>query len=579
MLYRPTYTKPIPPGAEIFVKKSDRLARWTDGRGRTRTAKVTTTEQGVDRLTFTSPFWRFRYRNGAGVECDVPTHCRDEVAAQSVANELTRRAELVRAGTITSAEEAAADHQGTPVVSHLEGYLDHLRVKGGDSRRIRMVRSRIGRLVVECGFGRLCDLDAVELEKWLVARKAANMGAATRNCYREAIVGFGNWCRRTRRLMSNPFRDVPIADAKGDRRRQRRALTAEELTRLLVVARLRPLAEYGRAKVRVNADPERPKRTSWSRAPLTFDAIPQAAARARLVLNGRRDLAARLEAVGRERALIYKTLALTGLRKGELASLTVGQLDLDAAQPYVVLDAADEKNRHGSEIPLRLDLAADIQAFLADRLKAVQDAARLRIGEPIPVQLPRSQRLFGVPSGLIRILDRDLRAAGIPKRDDRNRVVDVHAMRTTFGTHLSKGGVPLRTAQAAMRHSKPELTANVYTDPRLLDVAGALDALPALPLDDGSQSAAAKATGTDAHILDNDVHLLACALAPRSGIGSITTGTNGHLARCGTGANDRSKRAGSGCSVNKNGSRSSHGHEPRQKRAMGLEPTTFTLAT
>ena len=29
-----------------------------------------------------------------------------------------------------------------------------------------------------------------------------------------------------------------------------------------------------------------------------------------------------------------------------------------------------------------------------------------------------------------------------------------------------------------MRHSKPELTANVYTDPKLLDVAGAIDALP-----------------------------------------------------------------------------------------------------
>jgi len=33
-----------------------------------------------------------------------------------------------------------------------------------------------------------------------------------------------------------------------------------------------------------------------------------------------------------------------------------------------------------------------------------------------------------------------------------------------------------------MRHSKPELTANIYTDPKLLDVAGAIDALPALSL-------------------------------------------------------------------------------------------------
>ena len=83
---------------------------------------------------------------------------------------------------------------------------------------------------------------------------------------------------------------------------------------------------------------------------------------------------------------------------------------------------------------------------------------------------------------MTRILDRDLAAAGIPKRDERNRVVDVHAFRVTLGTHLCAAGVPLRTAQAVLRHSKPELTANIYTDPKLLDVAGAIDALPALAL-------------------------------------------------------------------------------------------------
>ena len=44
----------------------------------------------------------------------------------------------------------------------------------------------------------------------------------------------------------------------------------------------------------------------------------------------RPEVRARLELLGRERALIYKTLVLTGLRKGELASLTVASLDLDA---------------------------------------------------------------------------------------------------------------------------------------------------------------------------------------------------------------------------------------------------------
>ena len=72
-----------------------------------------------------------------------------------------------------------------------------------------------------------------------------------------------------------------------------------------------------------------------------------------------------------------------------------------------------------------------------------------------------------------------LDAAEIPKRDERGRTVDVHALRHSFGTLLSRGGVSPRTAQAAMRHSSLDLTMNVYTDPKLLDVHGALDMLPA----------------------------------------------------------------------------------------------------
>ena len=39
-------------------------------------------------------------------------------------------------------------------------------------------------------------------------------------------------------------------------------------------------------------------------------------------------------------------------------------------------------------------------------------------------------------------------------------------------------GVSPRVAQAAMRHSSIDLTMNVYTDPRLLDVQGAVESLP-----------------------------------------------------------------------------------------------------
>jgi hypothetical protein len=114
---------------------------------------------------------------------------------------------------------------------------------------------------------------------------------------------------------------------------------------------------------------------------------------------------------------------------------------------------------------------------------------------------------------LHRILDRDLKPAGIAKRDDRGRTLDVHALRTTFGTLLSKGGVAPRTAQAAMRHSDIRLTMGVYTDPKLLDVRGAMDSLPNLPLaGEGADREAARATGTDGE----GARTLAPMLAPTS---------------------------------------------------------------
>ena len=116
--------------------------------------------------------------------------------------------------------------------------------------------------------------------------------------------------------------------------------------------------------------------------------------------------------------------------------------------------------------------------------------------------LPADTPVFRVPRGLVKILDRDLLLAGIPKRDERGWTVDVHALRHTFGTLLSKGGVAPRTAQAAMRHSDVNLTMQRYTDVKLLDVRGALDSLPALPLagqggQAGETAREVRATGTE----------------------------------------------------------------------------------
>jgi integrase len=518
-VYKKTFTKPLPAGAKVIFRKGKRLAEWKDAKGKTRTAPLT---DAGDRVAVTAGTYTAKYRDGAGIVREVATGCRDESAARSILAKLERRAELVKAEVITAAEDAIIDHQSTPLADHIAAFIDHQRAKGVHRVRVKNTENRLRRLATDCDYRRLGDLSVAALERWLADRQAENMGAGTRNAYRQELVGFGNWCVKTRRLIDNPFAHVPKADTKADQRRQRRALTEAELTRLLDVARRRPL--------------------------LDAMTIRRGKRRGEAVGRLRAETRRRLELLGRERALIYKTLALTGLRKGELASITVGQCVLDSNPPYLILNAADEKNREGSTIPLRADLAADLREWLSDKATAAQQARRCvpsvqfdpkdqldqkrnasdstrREGQScqhlsVVPTLPADTPLFIVPKGLVRILDRDLRLAGIPKVDERGRTVDVHALRHTFGTLLSAAGVAPRTAQAAMRHSTIDLTMNVYTDPKLLDVAGAMEALPALPLNT-SPLQQARATGTN----DQPVSPLAPTLAPTFGktcmLGSI----------------------------------------------------------
>jgi integrase len=472
-VFKKTTTRPVPRGAEVVERQGLRFARWRV-RGKPRTAPLTTGADGADRIVTESRTYFAKYRDGAGAVRVEATGCRDEQAARAKLAEMERRAELVRSGVLTRAEGATADHRDTPLTDHIGEYVAHLDADGCSPDHTANVRRQLNRIAVECRLTRLTDLDRTALERRLTDWTKGGMGARTRNSYLTAAIAFCNWCAdpAVARLAVNPFARMPKLNEKADPRHRRRAMAEGELTRLLDVARRRPLIDA----LTVRKGPRRGERYA--------DVRPEV-----------RD---RLERLGRERALMYKTLILTGLRKGELTSLTVAQLYLTGPACYVELEAADEKNGEGSTVPLRDDLAADLRGWLGEQLAALQARARSGV-RPVPLRLPPDTRIFDVPEKLSKILNRDLKMAEIAKRDDRGRVLDVHALRHTFGSLLSRGGVSPRTAQAAMRHSKIDLTMNVYTDPKLLDVYGALDVLPNLPLGRTAPSAeGATMTGTDA---------------------------------------------------------------------------------
>ena len=459
-LFKQKTTRNLPKGAEIDTRKGERFAKWTDGKGRKRTARVVG-EGDAARIVTESGTWYARIRMADGTRVDVSTGCRDKSAAMSRLTELMAEQEKIRAGVITQREANTAKHGRRDYAETVAAFIAGMKArgcaKGTCSDWTRFLKVGNGQL----GWRTLSDMDRAALENWLSLQAAtlkdekdplSSMGARVHNTHVTAFTAFGTWCVRQGYVKTNPFKDTMKRDERADRRRQRRALTEQELSALIETARTRPLTEA------LKGNRGRGKHMDKEGATLSKDTVRK------------------LEFLGWTRALAYWTAAATGLRWGELRSITLGAVRLDSDPPHLILAAKDEKARRGAQIPLQRDLAAELETYLPER--------RLRlVGHPgasvtaFPGSLD-GVPMFDVPKNMIRVFDADCAAAGIPKRDGAGRVVDVHALRHTFGTLLARAGVPLQLAQRAMRHSSPTLTANVYTHLGLVDVAGAVDRLP-----------------------------------------------------------------------------------------------------
>jgi integrase len=525
-VFKKTVTRPLPADATIATKRRkatakelrkdphqatvvETIATWEDRSGTKRQGLVVVASDGSQRVRTSSETYIAKYRDGVGIVREVPTGCRDVQAAKAKLAELERTADRVKVGSLTVQDLELGKHSKTPTTEHVREYIAYLRREGRNADRVKTTETRLLELVKACKFDRLADMNADAVLGWLSTEQGKGRSLSVLNGYLGMLVAFGYWLsgKRVRnkqsntlgekRIASNPFAGIGKFDEKADRRRQRRALTEDELRRLLFVARWRPIAEYGRTVVAKTGEdlPSDPQsRKTWSLRPLTAETLQDAAELARRKLEGNTAFLDDLDRRGRERALVYKLAVLTGLRRGEIEALTLSHLHLEGPTPFVRMRPQDTKNREAVDVPLRGDLVDDLRQWITAKQNA-SGVVRIKADDK-----RRDEPLFNVPRQLVKCLNRDLAAAGIDKVDDRGRTIDVHALRHTFGTLLSRGGVAPRTAQQAMRHSDVRLTMNVYTDPRLLDVAGAVDALPALPIDQGlvaTQRDALQATGTE----------------------------------------------------------------------------------
>ena len=384
------------------------------------------------------------------------TGCRDKHSAEKVLADILADVEKVKAGVMSRHEMDASHQLDTPIARHIEDYLAHLQVKTMRGKRVspkhvRHVRDELGRVIRECRHRTLKDIDRRTLQRWMERLlrtprdtddpESLPLSGRTINMHRAAIVAFCNWCVAEGRLSLNPLGGLPKVE-ESEPARKRRPLTEDEIARLLKAAQERPLR-----------DALTIRRGRNKGMPL-----------AKVSEKERR----RLEHLGVERALVYKFMILTGLRRGEVASLTVGALCLDEANPYVHVEGKHAKSGRAATLPLRAGLTDDLRKHVA------------RLAEASGAEVAPDAPLFNVGRNLLRTFNLDLAVAGIPKRDAQGRTLDVHCLRHTFATLLARNGVSPGVAQKLMRHSDIRLTMNTYTHLELTDTASAVAALPAI---------------------------------------------------------------------------------------------------
>ncbi len=252
------------------------------------------------------------------------------------------------------------------------------------------------------------------------------------------------------------------------------------------------------------------------------------------------EITALLSAVHPRHQLAYRIILSTGLRRDELKQLRWGDVKLNAPMPCIELRAETTKAKRADVLPVRADLAE----LLKDARGEAGDDERV---------------CRTLPS--METHKRYLMAAGIAYEDEQGRRVDFHSLRHTYGTLLAKAGIAPRVAMSMMRHSDMKLTMNVYTDPRVFDMAGAVEKLPALA---AHQVVTGSATGTDGQAGRSE-----SVSSSSAGLGMRSTETGrvewkGETALTLESGRDRQQKSPSG-------------RDGQKERAKGVEPSTFGL--
>ena len=255
--------------------------------------RVSSTAPGAQKIREKSKSWYGNVKLANGKWKAIPLFT-DKAASRKRLRDVQTGIERGEAGLVNPYGPSLA----LPIEDHMGAYLNVLTTRGVNEKHFSE-RSRILYAVLNaCSISTLVDLTTDRIDSYL---GGMNRSARTKDTHRGAIHAFCEWLVQVKRLPENPVKAT--AKPNGEIVRRRRAESDDNLRKLLETARKRPLIE---AKTVCKGD-----------------------RRGECYANIRPDVQRELTQLGRERALLYKTAILTGMRAGELKRLQANHLRLE----------------------------------------------------------------------------------------------------------------------------------------------------------------------------------------------------------------------------------------------------------
>ena len=362
--------------------------------------------RGRDKKRRHAPYW-IEYTDHTGKR-RTKKGCSDKGASQQLGAKLEHDAMLRRTGLIDPANEKLAEQGRARIETHLLNFEAHL--KRNSPKHVSLTMSRVRRLVRETRCQTVRDLDGESIQAYL--RELLDddeIGHRTYNHYLQAVDSFANWLVATKKLAANPLVGMKRLNTEEDIRHQRRALTSEEFSKLIKSAR------------------------ESSELIQCFD--------------------------GETRARIYILSYMTGLRRKELASLTLRSFQLDGKPATVTVEAACSKHRRKDVLPLHLELVSMLRTWLEGL--GPEEYLFPKLGE---------RRTW-------LMVKKDLQRVGIPYVT-ADGIADFHAAtRHSLLTQLLRSGASLTQVSRLARHTDIKMTMR-YTHVGIEEQATAIAKLP-----------------------------------------------------------------------------------------------------